>query len=136
MAELALRSRRFGAYMLQAAISAIHAEAVAANQTDWNQIVVLYSVLHCIDLSPIVELNRAAAIAMRDGPVAGLAIIDAILDRGDLANYQFAHSARGELLRRAGKTSQARAAFQRALELAKAEPEKRILMARIAKLGQ
>ncbi len=136
MAELALRSRRFGAYTLQAAISAIHAEAVAANQTDWNQIVVLYSVLHRIDLSPIVELNRAAAIAMRDGPAAGLAIIDAILDRGDLANYQFAHSARGELLRRAGKTSQARAAFQRALELTKAEPEKRILMARIAKLGQ
>ena len=134
LVEQALRSRRFGAYTLQAAISAIHAEAATADQTDWNQIVVLYSVLQRIDPSPVVELNRAAAIAMRDGPEAGLEIIDRILSGGELGNYQFAHSARGELLRRAGKLSDALTAFRQALELAGQEPEKRFLAARIKEL--
>jgi RNA polymerase sigma-70 factor, ECF subfamily len=134
LVEQALRSRRFGAYTLQAAISAIHAEAATAEQTDRNQIVVLYSVLLRIDSSPIVELNRAVAVAMRDGPAAGLEIIDRILSRGELCKYQFAHSARGELLRRAGKTSDALMAFQQALELARQEPEKRFLSARIQEL--
>jgi RNA polymerase sigma-70 factor (ECF subfamily) len=131
LVEEALRSRRFGAYTLQAAISAIHAEAATSDRTDWNQIVVLYSVLQRIDPSPVVELNRAVAVAMRDGPEAGLEIIERILDRGELGNYQFAHSARGELLRRAGKLSDALTAFQQALELARQEPEKRFLAARI-----
>src|SRR4051812_29564288 len=119
LVEGALRSRRFGAYTLQAAISAIHAEAPTAEQTDWNQIVVLFSVLLRIDPSPVVELNRAVAVAMRDGPEAGLEIIDRILGRGQLGEYQLAHSARGELLRRAGRTSDALTAFQQALELAR-----------------
>ncbi|HTN04777.1 MAG TPA: RNA polymerase sigma factor [Planctomycetaceae bacterium] len=132
--EQALRSRRFGAYTLQAAISAIHAEAATAGQTDWNQIVVLYSILLRIEPSPIVELNRAVAVAMRDGPAAGLEMLDGILRGGELDKYQFAHSARGELLRRAGRSSEALAAFQRALELARQEPEKRFLLARIRDL--
>jgi RNA polymerase sigma-70 factor, ECF subfamily len=135
LVEQALRSRRFGAYTLQAAISAIHAETATAAQTDWNQIVVLYSVLQRIDSSPVVELNRAVAVAMRDGPEPGLEIIDRILSRGELSTYQFIHSARGELLRRAGKTSDALTAFQQALELARLEPEKRFLAARIKKLS-
>jgi RNA polymerase sigma-70 factor (ECF subfamily) len=134
LVEEALRSRRFGAYTLQAAISAIHAEATTADRTDWNQIVVLYTVLQRIDPSPVVELNRAVAVAMRDGPEAGLEMIDRILSRGELGQYQFAHSARGELLRRAGKLSDALTAFQQALELTWQEPEKRFLAARIKKL--
>jgi RNA polymerase sigma-70 factor (ECF subfamily) len=134
LVEEALRSRRFGAYTLQAAVSAIHAEAATADGTDWNQIVVLYTILQRIDPSPVVELNRAAAVAMRDGPAAGLEIIDRILARGELSTYQFAHSARGELLRRAGKLSDALTAFQQALELARQEPEKRFLAARIEEL--
>ena len=130
----ALRSRRFGAYTLQAAISAVHADSVTAAQTDWNQIVLLYSVLQQIDPSPVVELNRAVAVAMRDGPEAGLELIDRILSRGELGNYHFAHSAHGELLRRAGKTGDSLAAFQQALELARQEPEKRFLAARIKEL--
>src|SRR5262249_11956347 len=105
-----------------------------AEQTDWNQIVVLYSVLLRIDSSPVVELNRAVAVAMRDGPEAGLEIIDRILDRGELANYHLAHLARGELLRRAGKTRDALQPFQQALELARQEPEKRFLAKRIKEL--
>lgn len=134
LVEQALRSRRFGVYTIQAAISAIHSEAPTVAQTDWNQIVVLYSFLQQIDSSPIIELNRAVAIAMRDGPDAGLEIIDRILGRGELGNYLFAHSARAELLRRAGKSSEALAAFQRALELARQEPEKRFLAGRINEL--
>lgn len=134
LVEEALRSRRFGAYTLQAAISAIHAEAATVEQTDWNQIVVLYSVLQRIDSSPVVALNRAVAVAMRDGPEAGLEIIDGILSRGELGKYPLAHSARGELLRRAGKTSDALAAFQQALELARQEPERRFLAARVKEL--
>ncbi len=134
LVEQALRSRRFGAYTLQAAISAIHAEAATAAQTDWNQIVVLYSVLQRIDASPIVELNRAVAVAMRDGPAAGLEIIDRILNRGELGQYLLAHSARGELLRRAGRSSEALMAFQQAWELARTEPERRFLAVRIEEL--
>jgi RNA polymerase sigma-70 factor, ECF subfamily len=134
LVEDALRSRRVGAYTLQAAIAAIHAEAIGVEQTDWNQIVVLYSVLLRIDASPIVELNRAVALGMRDGPEAGLEMIDRILDRGELRTYQLAHSARGGLLRRAGKSSDALAAYRQALELARLEPEKRFLVARIKEL--
>lgn len=134
LVEQALRSRRFGSYTLQAAISAIHAEAATAEQTDWNQIIVLYTVLLRIDSSPVVELNRAVAVAMRDGPVAGLEIIDRILGRGDLKGYPLAHSASGELLRRAGRAAEALAAFQQALELARSEPEKRFLAGRIKQL--
>jgi RNA polymerase sigma-70 factor (ECF subfamily) len=134
LVEQALRSRKFGAYTLQAAISAIHAETATAAQTDWNQIVVLYSVLRRIDRSPVVELNRAVAIAMRDGPEAGLELIDRILCNGELGKYHLAHSARAELLRRAGKTSDALTAFQQALELARQEPERRLLEARIKEL--
>jgi RNA polymerase sigma-70 factor (ECF subfamily) len=135
LVEQALRSRRFGAYTLQAAIAAIHAEAASVQQTDWNQLVVLYSVLQRIDSSPIIELNRAVAVAMRDGPQAGLDIIDRILGRGELTQYQLAHSARAQLLRRTGNTSDALAAFQQALELARLEPEKRFLAARIKELS-
>jgi RNA polymerase sigma-70 factor (ECF subfamily) len=136
LVEQALRSRRFGAYTLQAAISAIHAEAADIAGTDWNQIVVLYSFLLRIDPSPVVELNRAVAVAMRDGPEAGLEIIDRILGRGELGNYQLAHSARGELLRRAGRASEALTAFQQALELARQEPERRFLARRIHELSR
>ena len=136
LVEQALRSRRFGAYTLQAAISAIHAEAATPPQTDWNQIVVLYTVLQRIDASPVVELNRAVAVAMRDGPEAGLELIDRILDRGDLSQYPLAHSARGELLRRAGRGPAALAAFERALELAGSEPEKRFLAGRIREVSR
>lgn len=134
LVEQALRSRRFGAYTIQAAISAIHAEAPIAAKTDWNQIVVLYSVLQRIDSSPVIELNRAVAVAMRDGPESGLELIDRIFDRGELSTYQFAHSARGELLRRVGKHSDALTAFQQALELAQLEPEQRFLASRVHEL--
>jgi len=134
LVEQALRSRRFGAYTLQAAISAIHAQAGTAAQTDWNQIIVLYSVLQRIDSSPIVELNRAVAVAMRDGPEAGLVLIDAILKRGDLVDYHRAHAARAELCRRSGKMSDAKNAYERALSLARQEPERRFLSRRLSEI--
>ena len=132
LTERALSSRRFGPYSLQAAIAAVHAEAATADATDWPQIVGLYDVLVRADPSPVVELNRAAAVAMRDGPAAGLALIDAILARGDLTDYQFAHSARGELLRRLGKTEEARAAYERALAFTRQETERRFIRRRIS----
>ncbi|PQO47126.1 RNA polymerase sigma factor [Blastopirellula marina] len=135
LVEGALRTRRFGAYTLQAAISALHAEAATAEETDWNQIVVLYSTLLRIEPSPVVELNRAVAVAMRDGPEAGVALIDAILARGELADYHLAHSARGELLRRAGRTADAIAALTRALETTQQAAEKRLLTTKIQQLG-
>ena len=135
LVERALTSHRFGPYALQAAIAALHAEAETADTTDWGQIVGLYDVLLKADPSPIVELNRAAAIAMRDGPEAGLALIDAILARGDLANYQFAHSARADLCRRLGRVEDARASYERALSLAHQEPERRFLQRRLSELG-
>jgi RNA polymerase sigma-70 factor (ECF subfamily) len=135
LAEGALRSRRFGPYTLQAAIAAVHAEAPTAAETDWNQIIGLYDVLLRTDASPVIALNRAVAIAMRDGPAAGLALIDAILATGALADYQFAHSARADLCRRLGRTDDARAAYERALALAKQEPERRYLERRLGGLG-
>jgi RNA polymerase sigma-70 factor (ECF subfamily) len=129
------RLRPPGPYAVQAAIAAVHAEAPAADRTDWAQIVGLYDVLLRADASPVVELNRAAAVAMRDGPAAGLALIDAILARGDLQDYQFAHSARADCCRRLGLGDEARAAYARALELARQEPERRFLQRRLRELA-
>ena len=131
LVERALSSRRFGPYTLQAAIAAVHAEAPSAAATDWAQIAGLYDVLARADPSPIVELNRAAAIAMRDGPAAGLALVDDILARGDLADYYLAHAARADLCRQLGRTADARAAYLRALELTRQEPERRFLEGRL-----
>ena len=135
LVQRALASRRFGPYTLQAAIAAVHAEAPAAEDTDWGQIVGLYEVLLRIEPSPVVELNRAAAVAMRDGPAAGLALVDAILARGDLRQYYLAHSARADLCRRLGQTDEARASYRRALELTRQEPERRFLERRLRELG-
>jgi RNA polymerase sigma-70 factor (ECF subfamily) len=132
--ERALASRGFGPYTLQAAIAAVHAEAPTAAATDWSQIVSLYDVLVRVDPSPVVELNRAAAVAMRDGPLAGLALIEAILARGNLDNYALAHSARAELCRRLGRTAEARASYARALSLTRQEPQRRFLERRLAGL--
>lgn len=132
--ERSLSSRRFGPYTIQAAISAVHAESPNADATDWAQIVGLYDVLLQFDPSPVIELNRAVAVAMRDGPEAGLSIIDAILERGDLAEYHLAHSARAEFCRRSGNLPEARISYQRALDLARLEPERRFLAGRLAEL--
>ncbi len=134
LVERALASRRIGPYTLQAAIAAVHAEAPSAAATDWAQIVGLYDVLVRADPSPVIALNRAVAVAMRDGPAAGLALIDAILARGALADYHLAHSARGELCRRLGRTKDARAAYERALGLARQEPQRRFLERRLGEL--
>ncbi len=134
LVQRALSSRRFGPYTLQAAIAAVHAEAASAEATDWAQIVGLYDVLLRAEPSPVVELNRAAAVAMRDGPLAGLTLIDAILARGDLADYHLAHSARADLSRRLGRTAEARAAYERALQLTQQEPERRFLERRLSEL--
>jgi len=134
LVERALASRRIGPYTLQAAISAVHAEAPTAAATDWAQIVGLYDVLVRADPSPVIELNRAVAVAMRDGPAAGLALIDAILDRGALADYHLAHSARAELCRRLGRAADARASYTRALDLARQEPQRRFLERRLREL--
>src|SRR5512134_3228344 len=135
LVERALASRRFGPYTLQAAIAAVHAEAVTADATDWGQIVGLYDLLARADPSPVVELNRAVAVAMRDGPAAGLDLIDAILARGDLQDYRLAHAARAGLCRRLGDRTQARASYERALALARQEPERRFLRRRLAELA-
>jgi RNA polymerase sigma-70 factor (ECF subfamily) len=132
--ENALASHRFGPYTLQAAIAAVHAEASSASATDWPQIVGLYDVLLRTDPSPVIELNRAAAIAMRDGPETGLALIDAILVRGDLTDYHLAHAARGDLCRRIGRMEDAISAYERALELATQEPERRFITRRLEEL--
>ena len=127
-----LSSRRFGPYTLQAAIAAVHAAAPNFAATDWAQIVALYDLLVQVAPSPVVEINRAVAVAMRDGPAAGLALIDAILARGDLADYHLAHSARADLCRRLGRTAKPEPAYQRALALAQQEPERRFLERRLA----
>ena len=127
-------SRRFGSYTLQAAIAAVHAEAESVAATDWRQIVALYDQLVRIQPSPVVQLNRAVAIAMRDGPEAGLAQIDAALENGELANYYLAHSARADMYRRLGRTSEARASYEKALALTQQEPERQFLQARIRQL--
>ncbi|MCT8180268.1 RNA polymerase sigma factor [Variovorax sp. CY25R-8] len=134
LVERALRSRRFGPYALQAAIAAVHAEAERAEATDWAQIVGLYDVLLRLDPSPVAELNRAAAIAMRDGPAAGLALVDALFARGELADYHLAHGARAELCRRLGRLGEARGAYERALALARQQPERQFLARQLASL--
>jgi RNA polymerase sigma-70 factor (ECF subfamily) len=132
--EKALNSRRFGPYTLQAAIAAVHAEAESVAATDWRQIVALYDQLLRIQSSPVVQLNRAVAIAMRDGPEAGLAHIDTVLEHGELANYYLAHSARADMYRRLGRTSEARASYEKALALTQQEPERQFLQERIRQL--
>jgi len=135
LVEKALSSRRFGPYSLQAAIAAIHAEAESVAATDWRQIVALYNQLVRIQPSPVVHLNRAVAIAMRDGPEAGLKHIDAVLAQGELANYYLAHSARADMCRRLGRTAEARASYERALALTQQEPERKFLQERIRGLS-
>jgi len=134
LVERALSSRQVGPYSLQAAIAAVHAEAPDAASTDWRQIVGLYDVLMRLEPTPVVELNRAVAVAMRDGAAAGLALVDAILDRGDLGDYHLAHSARADLLRRLSRKADAIAAYERALKLATQEPERRFIERRISEL--
>ena len=135
LVERALASRQVGPYTIQAAIAAVHAEAPDAAATDWAQIVGLYDVLLRAESSPVVELNRAVALAMRDGPSAGLALVDDILSRGDLTNYHLAHSARADLCRRLGRTGEARTSYERALALTQQEPERRFLEGRLRELG-
>jgi RNA polymerase sigma-70 factor (ECF subfamily) len=134
LVEKALSSRRFGAYTLQAAIAAVHAEAESTAATDWRQIVALYDQLLRIQPSPVVQINRAVAIAMRDGPEAGLTHIDAVLQHGELANYYLAHSARADMCRRLGRPAEARASYEKALALTQQEPERQFLQARIRQL--
>ncbi len=130
------KSGRFGSYTLQAAIAAVHAEAESVAATDWRQIVALYDQLLRIQPSPVVQLNRAVAIAMRDGPAVGLAHIDAVLEHGELANYYLAHSARADMCRRLGRTAEARASYEKALALTQQEPERQFLQERIRQLDR
>ena len=132
--DRALKKRTIGPYLLQAAIVAVHLEAANYAATDWPQIVGLYDVLRRVDPSPVVELNRAVAFAMRDGPEAGLLLVDAILTRGDLVDYHLAHSVRADLCRRIGRASEARASYMKALELVRQEPERRFLERRLREL--
>jgi RNA polymerase sigma-70 factor (ECF subfamily) len=131
----ALSSSQIGPYTIQAAIAAVHAEAATAADTDWGRIAGLYDVLAQADPSPVIDLNRAVAVAMRDGPEAGLSLIDGILAGGDLADYHLAHAARADLCRRLGRTADARAAYERALSLTRQEPERRFLERRLAELA-
>jgi RNA polymerase sigma-70 factor (ECF subfamily) len=135
LVERALLSRRFGTYTLQAAIAAVHSEASEAPATDWRQIVALYTALARLEPSPVIELNRAVAVAMCDGPQAGLDLMDAIFERGDLADYHLAHSARADLCRRLGRRDEARFAYERALALTRQEPERRFYEKRLRELG-
>jgi len=134
LVEQALGTRRFGPYGLQAAIAAVHAEASRADETDWPQIVGLYDVLLTAAPSPVIELNRAVALAMRDGPLAGLQQVEGILARGELLDYHWVHSARGEFCRQLGRVEEARAAYEKALSLTQQAPEKRFLEQRLAEL--
>ena len=136
LVESAMSTRRVGPYTLQAAIAAAHAEAASAAATDWEQIIGLYEVLARANPSPVVELNRAIAVAMRDGPSSGLALIDAILLRGDLRDYHLAHSARADMYRRLGRATEARAAYKQALSLARQEPVRRFLDRRLRELAE
>jgi RNA polymerase sigma-70 factor (ECF subfamily) len=135
LVERAIASQRLGPYSLQAAIAAVHAQARRAADTDWGQIAALYGLLVQIEPSPVVELNRAVAVAMHQGPAAGLELIEAILGRGELDDYYLAHSARAELCRRLGRSDQARTSYQRALDLARQEPERRFLARRLDELA-
>ncbi|QOQ75742.1 RNA polymerase sigma factor [Pseudomonas poae] len=134
LVEQALRTRRFGPYCLQAAIAAVHAEAPSAGETDWLQIVGLYDVLLRQVPSPVIELNRAVAVAMRDGPLAGLQLVEGIVSRGELLDYHLAHSARGEFCRQLGRIDEAKAAYEKALSLTQQAPEKHFLARRLAEL--
>jgi RNA polymerase sigma-70 factor (ECF subfamily) len=136
LVQQSLASQRVGPYTVQAAIAAVHAEAPAAAATDWAQIGDLYGLLAQMAPSPVIELNRAVAVAMRDGPAAGLALVDAVLARGDLSDYHLAHAARADLCRRLGRTAEARSSYQRALDLARQEPERRFLRRRLAELQE
>ena len=135
LVERAQSTRRFGRYTIQAAIVAVHAQAPEAGATDWAKIVELYDLLLRVDPSPVVELNRAVAIAMRDGPESGLALVDAILERGDLADYRLAHAARADFCRRLGRAAEARTSYERALALTRQETERRFLERRLAELS-
>ena len=135
LVDRAISSHGFGAYAIQAAIAGVHAAAATAGDTDWTRIVALYDMLLQSQPSPVVALNRAVAVAMRDGPSAGLALIDAILARGELADYYLAHAARADLCRRLGRTADARVSYQKALALTQQEPERRFLERRIRELG-
>jgi RNA polymerase sigma-70 factor (ECF subfamily) len=134
LVQRALSSRRVGLYTIQAAISAVHAEAPQAALTDWSEIVGLYDVLTQMESSPVVALNRAVAVAMRDGPEAGLALVDVIMANGDLSDYRLAHAARADLCRRLGKKADARAAYEQALALTQQEPERRFIERRLVEL--
>jgi RNA polymerase sigma-70 factor (ECF subfamily) len=135
LVERALRTRRFGAYTLQAAIAAVHAEARTAEATDWRQICALYAALLAMQPSPVIELNRAAAVAMHEGPAVGLSLIDALVARGELRDYHLVHAARADLFRRLGRREEARAAYEQARAAAKSEPEQRYLEKRLRELG-
>ena len=136
LVERALSSNRFGLYTIQAAIAAVHAEAKEPSDTDWNQIAGLYDVLLRATPSPVIELNRAVAIAMRDGPQAGVELIEAILNRGNLADYHLIHAARADLYRRLGKNDEARNAYLRAIELTQQEPQKRFIQKRLDEISK
>jgi RNA polymerase sigma-70 factor (ECF subfamily) len=136
LVEQSLLSRRFGAYTLQAAIAAVHASAPEPGATDWAEIVGLYDALLQMDRSPVIELNRAVAVGMRDGAASGLELVDGILARGDLAEYRFAHAARADFCRRLGRTADARTSYARALALTRQEPERRFLERRLAEVAE
>ena len=136
LVQRALSAGQVGPYTIQAAIAAMHAQAPSATATNWAQIVTFYDLLLQAHPSPVVELNRAVAVAMRDGPIAGLALIDAILTRGELGNYHLSHAARADLFRRLGQTAEARASYQRALILTQQEPERRFLERRLSELPE
>jgi RNA polymerase sigma-70 factor (ECF subfamily) len=135
LVKKALISQRFGPYTIQAAISAVHAAAKNSAATDWNEIVGLYDVLLRFDPSPVVELNRAVAVAMRDGPAAGLTLIESLHKKGELSDYQWLYSAQADLYRRLGKRPEAQAAYQKALKISQLEPEQRFLKKRLAELS-
>jgi len=136
LVETALRSGQFGPYTLQAAIAAVHAEASTPQQTDWPQIVALYDRLMALEPSPVIRLNRAVAVAMRDGAEAGLVLIDHIQLEEALSDYYWLHAARADLYRRLGKTAEAEAAYQKALALTQQEPERRFIQKRLAEVRQ
>jgi RNA polymerase sigma-70 factor (ECF subfamily) len=131
----ALSSGRFGQYTIQAAIAAVHAQAPSVAATDWSQIVGLYDLLMRVIPSPVIKLNRAVAVAMRDGPEAGLILVDSVLDRNELPGYHLVHAARADLCRRLGKTAEARVSYKRAIDLAEQEPQRRSLARRLAELS-
>jgi len=135
LVQQALRSRRFGAYSLQAAIAAVHCEARTSGETDWEEIVGLYDALLRLEPSPIIQLNRAAALAMRDGPEAGLALIEPLIDQGGLGRYHLAHAARADLLRRLDRLTEAKAGYEAALALARQQPEQRFLKRRLTEIA-